>query len=368
MLILDEPVNGLDPDGIRWIRDAPAAASLSEGRTVFISSHLMSEMALTADHLIVIGRGRLLADRPMTEMTAAARAKVRIRSPRAEDLAPLLAGRGVDVARQEAEVLSVAGLASADVAETAFSHGMVLHELTPVQVSFEDAYLALTRDHPQYGAIGTTSPAEEGIMNTAGADPVTGNERLADLEQSTRGPPGDTSRGPGLGVDQAPRPAVTAVDGDRHSAAILGGGAFAAVGIVVRDRPPAGKAVALDPGGGALSGVGLAQLAAVAFGVLVVTTEYRTGNPDILHGRPQPATRDLEQGRPRGCRGYRRQPARARHHLRRRGRGYRCGRASRSPCRRPGWLERCSAPRSRSGRSGYWVSASDGCCGAPPAP
>jgi len=151
VLILDEPVNGLDPDGIRWVRDLLRGLA-REGRTVFISSHLMSEMALTADHLVVISRGRLLADVPMAEMIAAAGATVRIRSPRAADLAPLLAGRDVEVTAEGHEVLAVAGMTSVDIAETAFTHGIVLHELTPVQVSLEDAYLALTHEHTFYRA------------------------------------------------------------------------------------------------------------------------------------------------------------------------------------------------------------------------
>ncbi|KGN40210.1 ABC transporter ATP-binding protein [Knoellia aerolata] len=151
VLILDEPVNGLDPDGIRWIRDLLREFA-HEGRTVFISSHLMSEMALTADHLVVIGKGRLLADVPMADMIAAAGSTVRVKSPRAADLAPLLAERDVEVTAEGPDVFVVAGSSSADIAETAFTHGIVLHELTPMQVSLEDAYMALTREHIQYQA------------------------------------------------------------------------------------------------------------------------------------------------------------------------------------------------------------------------
>jgi ABC-2 type transport system ATP-binding protein len=154
VLILDEPVNGLDPDGIRWIRELVRDLA-AEGRTVFISSHLMSEMALTADHLVIIGRGRLLADVSMAEMTTSATPRVHVRSPRAADLAPLLAGGNVGIAMPTADVLSVTGLGSAEIAETAFSYGIVLHELTPVHASLEDAYLALTRDHVEYDTTGT---------------------------------------------------------------------------------------------------------------------------------------------------------------------------------------------------------------------
>ena len=99
VLVLDEPVNGLDPDGIRWIRGLLRGLA-AEGRTVFVSSHLMSEMALTADHLVIIGRGRLLADVSMTEMTASTTSTVRVRSPRAADLVPLLSGPDLVVTAQ----------------------------------------------------------------------------------------------------------------------------------------------------------------------------------------------------------------------------------------------------------------------------
>jgi ABC-2 type transport system ATP-binding protein len=151
VLVLDEPVNGLDPDGIRWIRGLLRGLA-AEGRTVFVSSHLMSEMALTADHLVIIGRGRLLADVSMTEMTASTISTVRVRSPRAPDLAPLLAGPGVTVTAEDSETLSISGLSSADIAETAFSCGIVLHDVTAVTVSLEDAYLALVHDHLEFHA------------------------------------------------------------------------------------------------------------------------------------------------------------------------------------------------------------------------
>ena len=156
VLLLDEPINGLDPDGIRWIRTLLRRLA-GEGRTVFVSSHLMSEMALTADHLVIIGRGRLLADVSMTEMTASATPRVRVRSPRAGDLTPLLSDRDVAVTRDDGDVLSISGLSAAEIAETAFAYGIVLHELTPVNVSLEDAYMALTRDAIEYEVTDTFS-------------------------------------------------------------------------------------------------------------------------------------------------------------------------------------------------------------------
>ncbi len=153
VVMLDEPVNGLDPDGIRWIRGLLRGLA-AEGRTVFLSSHLMSEMALTADHLVIVGRGRLLADVPTADMIAAASTVVRVRSPRAEELAGLLTGPDVTVERH-GDVLSVTGRTVESVAEVAFEQRLLLHELTPVSVSLEDAYMALTRDDVEYCATTT---------------------------------------------------------------------------------------------------------------------------------------------------------------------------------------------------------------------
>ncbi|SFU08948.1 ABC-2 type transport system ATP-binding protein [Geodermatophilus amargosae] len=152
VVLLDEPVNGLDPDGIRWIRGFLRGLA-GEGRTVFVSSHLMSEMALTADHLVIVGRGRLLADVSMEEMTASASGQVRVRSPQAQELARLLAGAGAAVTRSEPDVLSITGRTSTDIAETALAARILLTELTPVHASLEDAYLALTAPDVQYRAI-----------------------------------------------------------------------------------------------------------------------------------------------------------------------------------------------------------------------
>jgi ABC-2 type transport system ATP-binding protein len=118
----------------------------------------MSEMALTADHLVIIGRGRLLADVSMSEMTASTASTVQVRSPRVADLAPLLSGSEVTVTAEDADTLSISGLSSADIAETAFSYGIVLHDVTTVTVSLEDAYLALVHDHLEFPADPHSSP------------------------------------------------------------------------------------------------------------------------------------------------------------------------------------------------------------------
>jgi ABC-2 type transport system ATP-binding protein len=143
VVLLDEPVNGLDPDGVRWIRDLLRRLA-GEGRTVFVSSHLMSEMALTADHLVVLGRGRLLADVSLAELTARADGRVLVRSPQPVELSRLLVAPGVEVTQTGADRLAVVGLSSTEIAQRARDAGLLLTELTPVHASLEDAYLAMT--------------------------------------------------------------------------------------------------------------------------------------------------------------------------------------------------------------------------------
>ena len=149
-LLLDEPVNGLDPEGIHWIRTLLKALA-AEGRTVFVSSHLMSEMALTADHLIVIGRGRLIADTPVDEFVRRASGSVtRVRSPQASRLRELVLGPDVTVTSDERDVLEIAGLRAEAVGEIAAANNIVLHELTPQQASLEEAFMELTREDVEY--------------------------------------------------------------------------------------------------------------------------------------------------------------------------------------------------------------------------
>jgi ABC-2 type transport system ATP-binding protein len=151
-LVLDEPVNGLDPEGIHWVRNLLRSLA-AEGRTVFVSSHLMSEMALTADHLIVVGRGRLLADMAMDAFIAqASPALVRVRSPHATELRELLLGDGVTVRRDGPGVLEVAGLATEAIGERAAAEGLTLHELSTHQASLEAAFMEMTRDSVEYEA------------------------------------------------------------------------------------------------------------------------------------------------------------------------------------------------------------------------
>jgi len=140
-LTLDEPVNGLDPEGIHWIRNLLKGLA-AEGRTVFVSSHLMSEMALTADHLIVIGRGRLIADLSVDEFVRkASKNIVRVRSPQASQLRELLVGPDVMVEAVEPSVLEVDGLTAEQIGDAAAEHGFAIHELTLQQASLEELSL-----------------------------------------------------------------------------------------------------------------------------------------------------------------------------------------------------------------------------------
>jgi len=158
VLLFDEPVNGLDTDGVRWIRELLRQLA-AEGRTVLVSSHLMSEMELTADHLIVIGRGRLLADLPADRLiTASRRACVLVKSPRVHDLARLLTANGATVTPEEDGGLAVTGLDAPAIADLAAANGIAVHELAPRQPSLEQAYLDLTAASTDYRA-GT--PASE---------------------------------------------------------------------------------------------------------------------------------------------------------------------------------------------------------------
>jgi len=149
-LILDEPVNGLDPEGVRWIRNLLRSLAM-EGRTVFVSSHLMSEMALTADHLIVIGKGKLIANSSMAEFTEQAAGKsVRVRAQDASRLRDLLIGPDVMVDAVEPGVLQVHGLDSSAIGQVANEHRVALYELTPVTASLEEAFMDMTRDAVEF--------------------------------------------------------------------------------------------------------------------------------------------------------------------------------------------------------------------------
>ncbi len=152
ILLFDEPVNGLDPEGIVWIRTLMRRLA-SEGRTIFVSSHLMSEMEETADHLIVIGRGRLIADTSMADFIKhGSLSTVRVVSPQATALAPRLDRAGATITVQPDGALIVTGIEAAQIGDIAASHGIRLHELAPKRARLEEAFMATTRDSVEYHA------------------------------------------------------------------------------------------------------------------------------------------------------------------------------------------------------------------------
>ena len=165
-LILDEPVNGLDIEGVRWVRHLLKDLA-REGRTILVSSHLMSEMAQTADHLIVIGRGELIADTSVTEFIQRATvSNVRVRSPEGSRLRDLIAGPDVTVSSDEIGVLTVTGMTSDQVGTIAAEGGIILYELVP-QASLEEAFLQLTQDTVEYRAPETSAELADAGRNPA---------------------------------------------------------------------------------------------------------------------------------------------------------------------------------------------------------
>jgi ABC-2 type transport system ATP-binding protein len=150
VLLFDEPINGLDPEGIRWVRNLLKHLA-SEGRIVFVSSHLMSEMALTADHLVVIGRGRLVADVAVDDFVANSSGHfVRVRTPRPVDLGRALSARGAHVAAEDDGALAVTGLPAEAIGDVALAGGIALHELSSQTGSLEDAFMELTHDSVEF--------------------------------------------------------------------------------------------------------------------------------------------------------------------------------------------------------------------------
>ena len=152
VLLFDEPVNGLDPEGVKWVRETCRRLA-GEGRTVFISSHLMSEMAQTADHLLVIGRGRILTAGPVDDVIASATTdRVRVASPQATELAELMASRNLAARPVAPNVLETTATTAAAIGELAAQGGIVLHELTTIRARLEEAYMTLTSDSVEYRA------------------------------------------------------------------------------------------------------------------------------------------------------------------------------------------------------------------------
>jgi ABC-2 type transport system ATP-binding protein len=150
VVMLDEPVNGLDPDGILWIRNLLKELA-ADGRTVFVSSHLMSEMAVTAEHLIVIGRGRVISDSSMSDfISLASTRRVLVASPQASELRDLVAGPGVSVTSSQPGHLEIEGLTATEIGELAAASDLTLHQLYQQEASLEEAFMELTRDSVEF--------------------------------------------------------------------------------------------------------------------------------------------------------------------------------------------------------------------------
>ncbi len=164
VLLFDEPVNGLDPDGIRWVRNLLKGLA-REGRTVFVSSHLMSEMALTADEVVIIGRGRLIAQVPTAELIAqSSQAYVRVRSPQVPALRSVLDGKGAATVLEDDGSLSVRGMDEVAIGEAAAGIPVVLHELSPQSASLEEAFMELTESSIEFRG-------EDAALSTKGGRP-----------------------------------------------------------------------------------------------------------------------------------------------------------------------------------------------------
>ena len=150
VLIFDEPINGLDPEGVRWVRQLVRRLA-AQGRTVFISSHLMSEMAQTADHLIILGRGRIIADQPVGDfIDSTGETRVLVRSESAQELMNALAGPKITLISKDAETFEVQGVDARSIGHRALELGLPVHELTPQHSSLEDSYLKLTGDYVEH--------------------------------------------------------------------------------------------------------------------------------------------------------------------------------------------------------------------------
>jgi ABC-2 type transport system ATP-binding protein len=154
VLMFDEPVNGLDPEGIAWVRRLMRDLA-SQGRTVFVSSHLMSEMALTADHVIVIGKGRMIRDESVSSfINSSSKGSVRVVTPQAEQLTTAVRHGGGDVEVDHTGALEITGLTAPEIGQLAARSGVVLHELTPHRASLEEAFMELTQDSVEFHASG----------------------------------------------------------------------------------------------------------------------------------------------------------------------------------------------------------------------
>jgi ABC-2 type transport system ATP-binding protein len=172
VLLFDEPSNGLDPEGIVWVRNLLRRLA-SDGRTVFVSSHLMSEMALAADHVVVIGRGRLIADQPVADFVAkSSRRFVKVRTPSPDRLNSILVPAGATVKAENDGSLSVTGLGADVIGDLSAENGVRLHELTPLTASLEEAFMDLTRESVEFRGGGSGAGSSQPDGRSGGSAPV----------------------------------------------------------------------------------------------------------------------------------------------------------------------------------------------------
>ena len=283
MLLLDEPVNGLDPEGIIWVRTLLKALA-AEGRAILVSSHLMAEMALTADHLVVIGRGRLIADTTVAEFVEqAGQRAVLVRTPDGRGLRAALEQHGADVSVGDDGALLVTGVEAPAIGQAAADTGTVLHELTPQRASLEEAFMELTRDSVEYHAEAAAPPApsrrtKEPEMATTTAPVAAGH---AAAHGSARRPVPAAARD---GVDEA-------AHGPLHDVDLPVGTFLVGIGLPMlhrsrRHQRPEGSGPDFDAAGFSLFGLFLGQLIIGALGVLVITRGVlHRHDPDHAVGR-----------------------------------------------------------------------------------
>ena len=247
--MFDEPVNGLDPEGIHWIRNLMKALA-AEGRTVFVSSHLMSEMALTADHLIVIGQGKLLADTSMADFIREnSRSFVRLRSPQQERLRDVLHAEGVTVVEAGNGALEIDGEAPSSIGELAARHGIVLHELSSQRASLEEAFMQMTAGSVEYHAHSARDGPAARRRRSRGRGTGGAARHGKGLSH------GIGTRGPPVGVDQDPfgllhhlDPGLRVPRHRRHGRLICGAARRTSSTICRSERSPSTRPSSASPG------------------------------------------------------------------------------------------------------------------------
>ncbi len=271
VLLFDEPVNGLDPDGIRWVRNLLKGLA-REGRTVFVSSHLMSEMAVTADEVVIIGKGRLISQIPIDELLAQSSQRfVRVRSPEIARLKEALEGGGAATVLEDDGSLSVRGKDEVAIGELAASIPVVLHLLAPQSASLEEAFMELTEDSVEYhGSSGAGSGISKGasVVSTSTSSPRIGAKEL---------PPGRYGMAGLLRSEWTKLRTVRSTVWTLAVTVVLGIGISALATAETRAHWTPSNAVGFDPISTSLIGVFVGQFTIGVLGVLAMSAEYGTG-------------------------------------------------------------------------------------------